>query len=565
MGKKPKHRVRHVPPGPCGIWFQAVQAKKKQRRSSTNTDGSIGNYHGQLQEQHQPPPPPFTAATGEGSHNEGYELTQQHAYSQDGKSLEKSDQLEDTLSAWQAMQTETNVTTPYNPTPWATTILDPEERYQIVRNNIPDHYVTLWEILRGDVDMKMAPQQRLRVLVHAVEMSNHHNIWTVDLRDDTGASIKAWMEPRFIQDQLRNSMMDDNEMSMIRPGLVWMLKDVSLMIVHSSSLTGSSNTMSQERLQRMLLISGQNIEKIWYPIGKSEENDFENHQHQQPNGRINNAGCLSNVIDSSYPPEDTVILHQQQVNDDAIGNNHTNRGTIEANPNQSPERYSQQKQQRTQQDVPANTVDILSHTNQHASQTLTMDTAIIYESQQPESQVGDLSQSIKTTAHYTGASLNTQETLDRQKVHTTTSQKESSTQPSQQRPVETGRSSKPSRTPKKRQRENHHQESTPVPNKTPPRCPASRSTQTRSPNRSPRKVFSSGGLWDTPNEFLLEMIQQDEQRQSRSSEEASVQSDEDSESSSQSGTSFERGKLFDPSSWTTGVGMDALDEYSAIE
>jgi hypothetical protein len=306
MGKKPKHRVRHVPPGPCGIWFQATQAKKKQRRSNSiirdnrssckrsswsAVDVSNGPKNGQSEDPHN---------------NSDYDMTQHNPYTQDhdGKSPEKnSHKLEDTPSAWQEMQSETHVTTPYNPTPW-TTVIDPEERYQVVRSNLPEHYVTLWEILRGDCDMKLAPHHRLRVLVHAVEMSHHHNIWTVDLRDDTGASIRAWMEPRFIQEQLQNSMMDDNEMSMIRPGLVWMLRDVSMIIVQSSLMgSNSSFKMSEERLERMLLISGQNVEKIWYPTEKDKGDGDSQQQQQQTNHCSNVLVDNSKYGRSQQPPE----------------------------------------------------------------------------------------------------------------------------------------------------------------------------------------------------------------------------------------------------------------------
>ena len=296
MGKKPKHRVRHVPPGPCGVWFQATQAKKKQRRKegsdrrqSLDSVAETPNVQQQL--------------------NDYYT---QNANGSPDKDKDDNDTT-DTPSAWQAMQNETGVTTPYNPTPWdtVTTTQDySERRYEVVRSNLPNHYVTLWEILRGDHDMKLLPEQRLRVLVHAVEMSNHHNIWTVDLRDDTGASMKAWMEPGFIQEQLQNSSAVDDEMSLVRPGLVWMLKDCSMIIMPSSSsstafVTGSesrsssnNSNISEERLERMLLISKQHIEKNWYPAAKKKNNGngaptMEESQQSQSSGNNDNPAAIN--------------------------------------------------------------------------------------------------------------------------------------------------------------------------------------------------------------------------------------------------------------------------------
>ena len=168
-------------------------------------------------------------------------------------------------SAWKEMQNDLNISTPFLPPTWP--IRDPKSRHDIVRSNIPSKYITLWEIIRGDYDMKIEdPNKRLLVLVHSVESSIHHNIWTVDLRDDTGASIRAWMEPKFIQEQIQQS---NDETSAIRPGVVWMLRNVSMIVVASNTRSSSSSS-SDDRLKRMLLVSGDNIVRIWRPGVKKE-------------------------------------------------------------------------------------------------------------------------------------------------------------------------------------------------------------------------------------------------------------------------------------------------------
>jgi hypothetical protein len=319
MGKKPKHRLKHVPPGPCGVWFQATQAKKKQRRNSN------GNHHDNDNLGRRRPSSILDDASVEETPRGPVPLDHTQHPREDGspeKDQPSHHHHHDPPSAWQVMQSDTGVTTPYNPTPWTTmseheSVSFSSSRYEVVRSNLPDHYVTLWEIVRGDHDMKLSPHQRLRVLVHAVNVSNRHNdIWTVDLRDDTGASIKAWMEPGLIQEQLRNSSGMDEEMSMVRPGLVWMLRGCSMIIRPSTTtttttalVTGSSrnNSLSEERLERILLVAREHIEKIWYPEGKKRDMGstlVEQTQNSQSSGNDNDDPVINLETQSAYktPP-----------------------------------------------------------------------------------------------------------------------------------------------------------------------------------------------------------------------------------------------------------------------
>jgi hypothetical protein len=259
MKKASGHRKRHLPPGPCGIWFEAKQRRNASKRNnSNNNNNNHQNNFARRQEDPDKYLPQYTQI---------FSSTQ----NQD-KSTERDDNKNNSNntvhSAWKEMQNDLNISTPFLPPTWP--VPDPTSRHDIVRSNLPSKYVTLWEILRGDYDMKIEdPNKLLLVLVHSVESSIHHNIWTVDLRDDTGASIRAWMEPKFIQGQIQQSSFDD-ETSSIRPGVVWMLRNVSMIVV-SNNTRATSSSSSDERLKRMLLVSGDNIVRIWRPGGNKND------------------------------------------------------------------------------------------------------------------------------------------------------------------------------------------------------------------------------------------------------------------------------------------------------
>ena len=56
--------------------------------------------------------------------------------------------------------------------------------------------------------------KKLLVLVHAAAVS-YHSYWTIELRDECGASIKAWMDP----------LLEETEIvEMLQTGVVWLLQ-----------------------------------------------------------------------------------------------------------------------------------------------------------------------------------------------------------------------------------------------------------------------------------------------------------------------------------------------------
>ena len=219
MKKASNHRKRHFPPGPCGIWFQTQQQLSSSKKGNDPTE-----------DQNLPSQPDANTP---------------------------SDKVEDMSfsPAWSSMQQALNIVTPYLPT-WQT---DSKQRFEVLRPHVPSQYVLLWEILQGKHDFTVDDPNRLLVLVHSVESHIHHNIWTVELKDETGVTIRAWMEPKYVQEQI---LSQHQEQSTIRPGVVWMLRKVGMIVVQDEE---------QEKVERMLLISGKQIERIWTPEEASQK------------------------------------------------------------------------------------------------------------------------------------------------------------------------------------------------------------------------------------------------------------------------------------------------------
>ena len=227
MKKASSHRKRHIPPGPVGIWFQSHQQLKSNKQR--NSDGATLNDDGNQKHQHS---------------------------TQDSFGSDK--QTVNNLSfspVWTSVQQSLQIITPYLPT-WNN---DPAQRYKWLRPHLPSVYILLWEIRRGDYDFYTPDNSRLLVLVHSIESHNLHNIWTVELQDETGLTIRAWIEPRYVQEQ----MQQQQETSTIRPGVIWMLSGIGMMVEPNEH---------EENLERLLLIGGKNIIKVWTPE-EAKQND----------------------------------------------------------------------------------------------------------------------------------------------------------------------------------------------------------------------------------------------------------------------------------------------------
>jgi hypothetical protein len=228
MKKAKSHRKRHVPPGPVGIWFQTQQATTKQRTS---------NAASLLSEDRLP------------------------SRSQDSASENNSNKTCIDMSfspVWTTAQQELNICTPYLPT-WNN---DPKQRYHWLRPHLPPNYILLWEILMGKHDFSTPKENLLLVLVHSIESHTLYNIWVVELQDETGLTVRAWMEPRYVMEQMNLP----GESSTIRPGVLWMLSGVSMMVQANEY---------EEKLERILLVGGRHISKSWTPEEAKEKDSHD--------------------------------------------------------------------------------------------------------------------------------------------------------------------------------------------------------------------------------------------------------------------------------------------------
>lgn len=259
MKKSSKCRKRHVPPGPCGVWFRAQQHSNKQAVGAQHHAqglGGSGVYGAAGAGMSQPPP----AAVCD-KHGQVVVNADMGSYS----------------PAWSSMQQDLDILTPYLPA-WVDSS-SPKKCYEFYRRHYPPKYVLLWEILDGAHDFTIQDPSRLLVLVTEVESHIHHNIWTVKLQDETGARVRAWMEPRYVQQQMQQQH-PEHSSSTIRPGMVWMLRKVTMIVV-------SNPNDDDEKIERMLLISGKQIEKFWSPDNNGNGN-----------GNGNNTNSSSNNADS---------------------------------------------------------------------------------------------------------------------------------------------------------------------------------------------------------------------------------------------------------------------------
>ena len=107
---------------------------------------------------------------------------------------------------------------------------------------------------------KLPANHNLVVLVHSVAC-HHEDIWTAELHDDTGASIKAWIAPGFVQSE---KQLNSDHQRYIRPGFVWCLQGVSLMLQHGTLPGEHTEENEQAHVnKRMLLVRQEHIIRVW--------------------------------------------------------------------------------------------------------------------------------------------------------------------------------------------------------------------------------------------------------------------------------------------------------------
>ena len=217
MNKSRSHRKRHVPPGPVGVWFRT-----QQQQLQSNKDGNDKNSNH--------------------SQRSPSEASQCKSRLSD-KSNSKKRTTDNSFSpVWSNVQDSLHLATPYLSS-WNG---DPKQKYDELRPHLPPHFLLLKEIMFGDYDFAIPPNFRLLLLVNSIESHNLHSICTVELHDETGLSVRAWVEPRFVQEQMQKQQED----SVIRTGVVWMLKEVGVMVQMNED---------DEEVERILLIGGASL------------------------------------------------------------------------------------------------------------------------------------------------------------------------------------------------------------------------------------------------------------------------------------------------------------------
>ncbi len=233
MIRSSRHRRRHKPPGPCGVLWSMTQTKPP-RDEEEELDKAR----------------PLLFENGESSLKPNNHCN------------DNNNNNPDTLTppAWNAMLQSLNIPTPYIPMSTRGNI---PKRYEILRKHLPPNFVLLQEILQGNHDLQMHPNHYLCAWVETIEEQNsHHGIWTVGLKDETGAQLRAWMEPNFVREELQKTT-QDALLGVVRVGVVWRLSNFSII-----ANPNNNNNSSTGKVERMLVVSGNRIETVWTPESK---------------------------------------------------------------------------------------------------------------------------------------------------------------------------------------------------------------------------------------------------------------------------------------------------------
>lgn len=236
--KKAKcHRRRYAPVGPAGVLFQAHREQLNVKNGALVSNSSINE---EIHEEER-----------------GIEFSQgivENAKAPTAGVVFYS-------RAWVDMLCQLQIVTPM-----LRAYLSEEQRYTTIRRFVPQKFTMVSEILRGQLDWKLPPGKSLLVLVHAID-SRSDTLWVAELLDETGSTISAWIKPRFVEQEQKLP-------KYVRVGMVWMLKDVTI-ILDSSPGRGVDDTSNCEtdEYRRMLLVGEQNIESVWAPPSNEEASD----------------------------------------------------------------------------------------------------------------------------------------------------------------------------------------------------------------------------------------------------------------------------------------------------
>ena len=273
MKKATKHRKRHTIPGPAGILWSSSHPDEK----SSHVRGGGGEEDEGLTQQ-----PLF-------SNNRNGDISNNGDSKNKRNKKNRGRHHDISPHAWSTMQQSLEIVTPYLP---SHTQGDIKRRYELLRPHLPSNCVLLLEILRGKHDVKMtkdADDLFLCVWVESIDETNsHHGVFTVELRDETGAKIRAWIEPKFVKAELQKGAQNDDKntekskssMGVVRTGVVWMLRNVSMIVFKNDNNNSNTNNNDNNNnnnnnnigrsslsssITRMLVVSENNIKEVWTP------------------------------------------------------------------------------------------------------------------------------------------------------------------------------------------------------------------------------------------------------------------------------------------------------------
>ena len=327
MKRAAKRRRRNPPPGPCGVLWEMSRSKVPKSKLRQEEEEEAREDHQSKNEGLVL----FPDHDGEGSTSN---VKTAHGNKTNGNDDDDEEQYDvSTPAAWMAMQRSLHMVTPYLPL-W--TRGNAQQRYERLRPHLPPNCILLPEILSGTHDLKLSSSDNatidpdhpnttttnlnhkyLCVWVDSIEEQNsHHGIWTVELKDETGATIRAWMEPNFVKEELQkaaatsqhqapaetaetSSSSSSNKAGVVRVGVVWMLANVSMIAINTTDNTdnsSSSNTNNNNGggggggvVERMLVVSRKHILRVWTP-------ELDKAQHQ-PNEEEDSPEKQRNYLD----------------------------------------------------------------------------------------------------------------------------------------------------------------------------------------------------------------------------------------------------------------------------
>jgi hypothetical protein len=198
-----------------------------------------------------------------------------------------------------------------------------EERHRQIRPHVPAPYSMIHELLQATHSPRMNQPSsdpwhcpHLMVLVTNIHGGATDHGWTAALTDETGATLTAWIQPASVHRQLQQPSTETGAVSWFRTGIVWWLKDTTLLL--SPSAQSSEREVDDTNLLYLLLVSEDNIQQVWTPSDGEALSDERYLQWVEQRTRLRNGvesgeECLKRHAEQGEPSfSETVVLSQQR-------------------------------------------------------------------------------------------------------------------------------------------------------------------------------------------------------------------------------------------------------------